>query len=109
NLKRCRCSPRWDSHAVGVSATTPQMTPIRSSWRNSFDETAELIFDMHPDDLIERLLSDKAQPLRALCIEVARPAFDDPGDHRIGLMADELDRLLAGGTAKRLDLLADRR
>ena len=44
---------------------------------------------------------------RASRIEVARPAFDDAHDGRVGLAPDEAPRLVAAHAAQRFDLLGD--
>ena len=69
---------------------------------------AQLILDVHADDLIKRSLGAKAKRDRAPRIEATRPAVHDLHDHRIWLMPDARDDLIAGDATERGDLFADR-
>src|SRR5437763_16732427 len=82
--KRFRFLQPWALPAVDLLVIIRWTILIRYSWRKSCERAAELILDMNPDDLVERLLRRKAELGRPLCIEIARPALDDLGDHRLG-------------------------
>src|SRR5829696_9758012 len=63
---------------------------------------------MGADDLVEARLGGEAELLRALGVEIPRPALDDLDHEGVGLAPDARRDLLAGDPAQGLDLLADR-
>src|SRR6202000_607137 len=72
--------------------------------------SAELIFDMDADDVVEIAFGGgEAKLTRALGLEIARPAVDDAHDEGIGLALDAGCGLFAPGTLERRDLLGNGR
>ena len=73
------------------------------------DCAAEFVLDMGADDLVEGCFRLEAEGNRPAGIEILRPAGDHPGYRLVGLVADQLHRLVAGDAPERLDLFADGR
>src|SRR5579883_2711796 len=72
------------------------------------DLTAELVFDMNANDLLEIRFGLEAELAGALGLDPARPAGDDAGDRLVRLAANAACRLFAGDFAQGFDLLAHR-
>src|SRR2546422_853241 len=60
------------------------------------------------DDLLEARVGLKAQLVRALRVEIFRPALDDAHDRRVGLAPNEASGRVAGNPPQRGDLLGYR-
>src|SRR5262245_50229634 len=68
---------------------------------------AQIVVDMHADDLVERGFRLESELAGSGAIEPAGPALDDLHDERVGLVLHALGDALAGDALQRGDLLAD--
>src|SRR4051812_43418924 len=70
---------------------------------------AELVLDIHADDLLEVSLGTETERDCPSWVKIARPPRHDPRDHFIRLPADEPNGFHAADVGERRDLIRDGR